>query len=184
MKHHRKRTIAAIGATGAVAALTAAGAVLAATQVGATAGRVSRAGIGLQKIVPPKCTAADTRLQRAVVRRDLTRFCGPASAVVWSKGRWRVIDGGSCTNDRLELHFGVLGPKSSPHMGLSLVLDPPMDRGWTEVPGAELELVPGTRESLTGTAVQTRPTGGIFRLWRPYPTRSGGRTFIGAWSCG
>ena len=140
---------------------------------------------------PPRCTKADDR-NEGVVRNGFLVECGPASAVVRSGGATHVIRTGNCGAgpglDGDWEYFGVRSRRAVPHIGLTIhVIYRPGDvrerRPGRPYPIAgEIEMLPGARESLAGTATfPTRLSGnGTFVLHG----RTTGRTYTGSWTCG
>jgi hypothetical protein len=132
------------------------------------------------KVVPPQCSTNPPL--RTAQRRGFTVFCGPGSAVVWSKGVWHTIKGSGCTDGRLA--FGVWSQRRTPHEGLYIVLDS-LRAGTVDMIDGGIELIPGTRTALSGTAnVEPGLTRGTFNVYGPNGSGADGSRFIGAWNCG
>jgi hypothetical protein len=130
---------------------------------------------------PPKCSTNPPL--RVVNRRGFIVFCGPGSAVVWSKGKWNVIKGSACDGGRLD--FGTWSQRSTPHVGLGIVLDSRPHPGSVDVGDGGIELIPGTRTALSGTAtIEPGLKRGTFNLYGRNGAGPDGSRFVGAWNCG
>jgi hypothetical protein len=136
------------------------------------------------------CTAADAREGKVLRQHNVMRSCGLARVIVRAGGRFYVIRGGVCFapqgDDPAErwLMFGVFTPLAQPHSGLGLVVRPGDRAGRVSVIDGELQLVPGVRVALSGSAVVGSGLGrGTFSVYgRSAKGLTGGR-FTGSWSC-
>ena len=109
-------------------------------------------------------------------------FCGPGSAVVWSKRRWLAIRGCGCNDGRLA--FGIWSQHGTPHRGLYIVLES-LRAGNVDVIDGGIELIPGTRTALFGSAlVEPGLNRGSFNVYGRNGSGPDGSRFVGAWNCG
>jgi hypothetical protein len=83
------------------------------------------------------------------------------------------------------LDFGVYSPRATPHLGFGLRFDASR-AGIVNVVDGELEMVPGIRVALSGTAhVDPGFRSGTFSVYgRGAGGRHTGGTFTGGWTCG
>jgi hypothetical protein len=112
--------------------------------------------------------------------------CGPAHAVVTVRGVTHTITHGACNGPRGgRLDFGIYSPRGVRHVGLGLRLER-VRAGTVEVTDGELEVVPGIRVALSGTARVDRGFGsGTFSVHgRRADGRRIGGTIDGSWACG
>jgi hypothetical protein len=140
---------------------------------------------------PPRCTKADYRNEGVVANGFLVE-CGPASAVVRSDGVTHVIRTGNCGAgpglDSDWNYFGVRSRRAAPHIGFAVhVIYRPGDarerRPGRPYPIAgAIEMVPGARESLSGTARFAK--GFLPDATFVLHGRTTGRTYTGSWKCG
>jgi hypothetical protein len=131
---------------------------------------------------PRSCSVADRLLKHALASHGYVTMCGPASGVIRFNATSYAIHGGFCA-DGVRLYFGVLGPGSAPHRGFLLDLAH-LRAGAVGVTDGEVEIVPGIRFALTGTAV-VKPdlTQGTFKVFGRSGSQRTGRTFTGSWTC-
>lgn len=135
-------------------------------------------------VVGPSSCPTHGLLTHVIVRNGYRTMCGLASGVISLNGASYTLRGGFCDHGRMG--FGVLGPGSAPHRGLFIVLA--HDRaGAVDVIDGEVELVPGIRVALSGTAVvEPRLRRGTFKVFgrAGLGTRPTGSRFTGSWNCG
>ena len=112
--------------------------------------------------------------------------CGPASAVVTVRGVSHTITHGACNGPSGgRLDFGIYSPRATPHVGLGLRFET-VRAGTVKVIDGELEVVPGIRVALSGTAhVDPGFRSGTFSVHgRRADGRRTGGTITGRWICG
>ena len=165
--------------------------VLRATLIVSVAALVIAGGVAsAAERVPPGCEQAAKFMHE---HPNIKVTCG--HAVVIARGKRHNIDGicwspqtagvaGETESLRM-LGFGVTTPRAVPHKGLFLMLEPGNRPGRVRIIDGQLDLVPGIRVALSGTAVVDRGLrSGTFwvygRVWANIP--SGGR-FTGSWTC-
>lgn len=148
------------------------------------AGGWTRGGATVGVVGPSSCPTHGVSTH-VIVRNGYRTLCGLASGVISLNGVSYTLRGGFCDNGRLG--FGVLGAGSAPHRGLYIVLA--HDRaGAVDVIDGEVELIPGIRVALSGTAVVApslrRGTFKVFGRAGRSGTRPTGSRFTGSWNCG
>jgi hypothetical protein len=154
---------------------------------------------------PPRCSAADTR-RNALLHVDdpangqplYLRYCGPARAVVYLKGKSYRIQGGYCIppkrstgtkkpRRRLDgIAIGLItNAPALPGRGVAFFWEPPVARGGPiSIDDSEIE-VAGTRVAASGTVVvRERLTGGWFSLYGRDGSGPTGPLVSGSWTCG
>jgi hypothetical protein len=111
--------------------------------------------------------------------------CGPASAVVTVRGVTHTIPHGACNGHGGRPDFGIYSQSSKPHIGFGLRLDT-VRAGAVKVIDGELDVVPGFRVALSGTAHLARGLrSGTFSVHaRGADSRLAGHMITGRWTCG
>jgi hypothetical protein len=141
--------------------------------------------------IPPKCSTADTEQRAALRTGAVTRFCGPASAVVRVRGKSFTIRGGHCgKSGRYRwLWFGLINGRPTATRnrvlgakGLSLVLSPGDRPGRVKVIDGIFQVTGRNLGAFGSATVAKGLKGGTFAVVgsrRPVPEH-----FTGSWNCG
>ena len=161
------------------------GLVISAVIIGLVAATAAFAATESAVVGPGACPAHLKVGQHAILRHGWERVCGPGSALVSFKGVSYSVHGGYCSDGRVD--FGISGPGSTPHRGFWIVLAH-HGAGAVKVVDGEVELVPGIRVALSGTAVvEPGLKGGTFKVFGrggSNGTTPTGSRFTGSWNCG
>ena len=108
-----------------------------------------------------------------------------AKAVVTVKGATYTIPHGACRGGGGQSDFGVYSQSAKPHIGFGLRLDT-VRAGRVTVSDGELDVVPGFRVALSGTAhLDAGLRSGTFTVHaRGADSRLAGGPITGRWTCG
>jgi hypothetical protein len=160
-------------------------AILVVVTVACTAAGIGMGSVGqathAQAPGPRSCGPAARLLKHALVSHGYLTMCGPASGVIRFKGTSYAIHGGLCSDGRI--YFGVLGLGSAPHKGFFIDLTH-LRAGAVGVSDGEVEIVPGIRVALSGTAlVKPSLKQGTFSVFGRSGSGRTGSTFTGSWNC-
>jgi hypothetical protein len=144
---------------------------------------------------PPRCSATDTRRNNVLRTHSYVRFCGPARAVVYLKGKTYRIRGGFCfprrstrlkkPRQRLDgIAIGFFSKSGQPGRAVTFGGG---DWGATHAMAITIDdsaiVVPGTRVPASGIVVVGKKLdGGWFSLYGR-KLRPTGPLEIGSWTC-
>lgn len=143
---------------------------------------------------PPRCSAADENL--SIERGGYLRWCGPARAVIYLRGKTYRIRGGFCTPlrwTRLKtprrffdgVATGFIARKNGvPSLAFSFWWPTPITHAQVVTINDSLIVVPGTSVNGSGTVVVgQRLNGGRFSLYGRDASGATARV-RGSWTCG